>query len=81
MRFSQELVALLSTPSSRISEARDRRIQGEPGFSLYRTSFLSPCLLQREHNIKAARPAVTGDLTEADADAAQAEEQNFIDTG
>ncbi|GHJ85429.1 hypothetical protein NliqN6_1831 [Naganishia liquefaciens] len=37
-------------------------------------------VFRREHNIKAARPTVTGDLTEADADAAQAEEQNFIDT-
>lgn len=31
--------------------------------------------------MKATRPTVGGDITEADADAMQAEEQNFIDTG
>jgi hypothetical protein len=31
--------------------------------------------------MKATRPTVGGDITEADADAMQAEEQKFIDTG
>lgn len=36
---------------------------------------------QRENNIKATRPTVGGDITEAEADAIQAEEQHLIDTG
>ncbi|KAJ9103708.1 hypothetical protein QFC20_004712 [Naganishia adeliensis] len=37
-------------------------------------------VFKRENNIKATRPTVTGDMTEAEADAIQAEEQHLIDT-
>ncbi|KAI5450775.1 chromatin remodeling complex Adenosinetriphosphatase [Naganishia albida] len=37
-------------------------------------------VFKRENNIKATRPTVTGDMTEAEADAIQAEEQQLIDT-